>query len=69
MDEECVGVPSSGPDDRDEGGVEVPGYAPARIAYRAERCIHEPAWVFQIHLQNSGLYAVWVNGVGINPGE
>ena len=36
MDEECVGVPSSGPDDWDEGGVEVPGYPPARAAYRAE---------------------------------
>ena len=36
MDEKCVGVPSSGPDDWDEGGVEVPGYTPGNIAYRAE---------------------------------
>ena len=33
VDEECVGVPSSDIDDWDEGGVEVPGYAPARAAY------------------------------------
>ena len=38
MDEECVGVPSSGPDDWNEGGVEVPGYAPARAAYSEKRC-------------------------------
>ena len=33
VDEKCVGVPSSDIDDWDEGGVEVPGYAPARAAY------------------------------------
>ena len=38
MDEECVGVPSSDIDDWDEGGVEVPGYAPARAAYSEKRC-------------------------------
>ena len=38
MDKECVGVPSSGPDDWDEGGVEVPCYAPARTTYRWEWC-------------------------------
>ena len=36
VDEECVGVPSSDIDDWDEGGVEVPGYAPARAAYGGE---------------------------------
>ena len=36
MDVECVGVPSSGPNDWDECGVEVPRYAPARLAYRGE---------------------------------
>ena len=36
MDVESVGVPSSGPDDWDECGVEVPCYAPARLAYRGE---------------------------------
>ena len=38
MDKECVGIPSSGPDDWDEGGVEVPCYAPARTTYRGEGC-------------------------------
>ena len=33
VDEECVGVPSSDIDDWDEGGVEVPGYAPASTTY------------------------------------
>ena len=45
MDEKCVGVPSSGSDDWNEGGVEVPGYAPGNIAYRAEWCIHH--WMNQ----------------------
>ena len=34
VDEECVGVPSGDIDDWDEGGVEVPCYAPARTTYR-----------------------------------
>ena len=38
MYKECVGVPSSGFDDWDEGGVEVPCYAPARTTYRGEGC-------------------------------